>query len=155
MEHEHPPKPPSTPMQPLFLGLDLSTQQLKVLVLEQRDNIANNNPINDDDGLRTHSSFTIHFDSELPYYRTRGGVHAHAQQSSGVVTAPVLMWVEALQRVFEKMKRADFPFHRVVSISGAAQVKTESICLLMKVRDHRTKCERTSRVNTSLFIGEN
>lgn len=127
MEHVHSPKPPSTQTQPLFLGLDLSTQQLKVLVLEQRDNNPNNNPNNDDDDcLRTHSSFTIHLDSELPHYRTRGGVHAHAQQGSGIVTAPVLMWVEALERVFEKMKRANFPFHRVVSISGAAQVEQQN-----------------------------
>jgi xylulokinase len=120
MEHVHSTPPRTTAIQPLFLGLDLSTQQLKVIVLEQQGNncIVNQN----DDGLRTHSSFAIHFDSELPQYHTRGGVHAHAQQGNGVVTAPVLMWVEALERVFEKMKVAQFPFHRVVSISGAAQV---------------------------------
>ncbi|KAG0296764.1 hypothetical protein BGZ96_008624 [Linnemannia gamsii] len=119
MEHGHSSAQSTMVTQPLFLGLDLSTQQLKVIVLEQLDNnyIVNKN----DDGLRTHSSFAIHFDSELPQYHARGGVHAHAQQGNGVVTAPVLMWVEALERVFEKMKIAQFPFHRVVSISGAAQ----------------------------------
>ncbi|KAK3813752.1 MAG: hypothetical protein J3R72DRAFT_462084 [Linnemannia gamsii] len=109
---------------PLFLGLDLSTQQLKVIVLEQSSANNNNDKHNDNNDLRTHSSFAIHFDSELPQYHTRGGVHAQssaAEKSSGVVTAPVLMWVEALERVFEKMKVAQFPFHRVVSISGAAQ----------------------------------
>ncbi|KAF9913101.1 hypothetical protein EC991_003560 [Linnemannia zychae] len=100
---------------------DLSTQQLKVIILEQ------NGAINSSDDLQTHSSFAVHFDSELSEYHTRGGVHVHAQSSTtdkkddGVVTAPVLMWVEALQRVFDNMKAAQFPFHRVVSISGAAQ----------------------------------
>ncbi|KAF8944933.1 hypothetical protein BGZ47_003481 [Haplosporangium gracile] len=123
MEHGHLPPLTSTSTQPLFLGLDLSTQQLKVIVLEQGDNNTDITTTNndDDDDLRTHSSFTVHFDSELPHYHTRGGVHAQQGQGSGVVTAPVLMWVEALERVLEKMKVAQFPFHRVVSVSGAAQ----------------------------------
>ncbi|KAG0275978.1 hypothetical protein BGZ95_008151 [Linnemannia exigua] len=121
---EHPSSNSSCSSSPLFLGLDLSTQQLKVIVLERGSANDSNDKHNDINGLQTHSSFAIHFDSELPQYHTRGGVHSQsftAEKSNGVVTAPVLMWVQALERVFEKMKVAQFPFHRVVSISGAAQ----------------------------------
>lgn len=102
----------------LYLGLDLSTQQLKAVALAGLTG--------PEDDLETHSSFAIHFDSDLAHYRTRGGVTVRKDQGDddddGVVTAPVLMWVEALERLFEKMKAARFPFERVVSVSGAAQV---------------------------------
>ncbi|KAF9388665.1 hypothetical protein CPB97_000694 [Podila verticillata] len=101
----------------LYLGLDLSTQQLKAVALAGLTG--------PEDDLETHSSFAIHFDSDLAHYRTRGGVTVRKDQGDddddGVVTAPVLMWVEALERLFEKMKAARFPFERVVSVSGAAQ----------------------------------
>ncbi|KAF9106567.1 hypothetical protein BGX29_009094 [Mortierella sp. GBA35] len=115
MEHGHLP--------PLFLGLDLSTQQLKVIALQASE--GSNGHDFDDNNLQTHSSFAVHFDSELPQYHTRGGVHAQPETTTeadkGVFTTPVLMWVEALERVFDKMRDAQFPFRRVVSISGAAQ----------------------------------
>ncbi|KAG0039054.1 hypothetical protein BGZ82_009860 [Podila clonocystis] len=104
----------------LYLGLDLSTQQLKAVALAT--------PTGRENDLETHSSFAIHFDTDLTHYHTRGGVtvrkdqEAHNDDSgSGVVTAPVLMWVEALERLFDKMKAAEFPFERVASVSGAAQ----------------------------------
>ncbi|KAG0079546.1 hypothetical protein BGZ93_011289 [Podila epicladia] len=104
----------------LYLGLDLSTQQLKAVALTT--------PTGREDDLETHSSFAIHFDTDLPHYHTRGGVTVHRDQEahaddneSGVVTAPVLMWIEAFERLFDKMKAAKFPFERVVSVSGAAQ----------------------------------
>ncbi|KAF9301336.1 hypothetical protein BGZ74_006850 [Mortierella antarctica] len=104
----------------LYLGLDLSTQQLKAVALAT--------PTGRENDLETHSSFAIHFDTDLAQYHTRGGVtvrkdqEAHTDDNdSGVVTAPVLMWVEALERLFDKMKTAEFPFERVVSVSGAAQ----------------------------------
>ncbi|KFH68521.1 hypothetical protein MVEG_05335 [Podila verticillata NRRL 6337] len=100
----------------LYLGLDLSTQQLKAVALASHTGR--------EDDLETHSSFAIHFDSDLAHYHTRGGVTVRKDEGDdddGVVTAPVLMWVEALERLFEKMKAARFPFERVVSVSGAAQ----------------------------------
>ncbi|KAF9152828.1 hypothetical protein BG015_004609 [Linnemannia schmuckeri] len=153
MEHGQSPPLTSTSAQPLFFGLDLSTQQLKVVVLEQGGNNTNiatttTNNINDDD-LRAHSSFTIHFDSELPHYRTRGGVHAQQDQSSGVVTAPVLMWVEALERVLEKMKVAQFPFHRVVSISGAAQQHGSVYWSCNATQAFDKMCEHSSKPSSS------
>ncbi|KAG0261920.1 hypothetical protein BG011_000540 [Mortierella polycephala] len=106
----------------LFLGLDLSTQQLKVIALAS---------VQDNDGhsfLEAHSTFAIQFDTDLPQYHTQGGVTTEKVVSAdpgkghdGVVTAPVLMWVDALHRVLDRMQESRFPFERVVAISGAAQ----------------------------------
>ncbi|KAF9206388.1 hypothetical protein BGZ49_002534 [Haplosporangium sp. Z 27] len=107
---------------PLFLGFDLSTQQLKAIVLE---------PINQRNdhstAFKTHSLFSVHFDKDLAHYNTRGGVtiqHDTGDDDSenrGVVTTPVLMWVEALSLILGRMKEDAFPFGRVQAISGAAQ----------------------------------
>lgn len=90
---------------PLYLGLDFSTQQLKVVAI--------------DDQLDVVHQSCVHFDSELPSYRTRGGVHVHADRLT--VTSPVLMWVEALDLLLDKMKRAGFDFSRVRALSGSGQ----------------------------------
>ena len=112
----------------LFLGLDLSTQQLKVIALTTHRH--------EHDGTVTfqcHSTFAVHFDRDLPHYKTRGGVscdqanlnldNPESKTDCGVVTTPVLMWVEALEKVLDQMKKSGFPFERVKAISGAAQVK--------------------------------
>lgn len=62
---------------------------------------------------------SVHFDSELPEFRTQGGVHIHADGLT--VTAPVLMWVKALDLLLYKMKRVGFDFSRVRALSGSGQ----------------------------------
>ncbi|XP_039983015.1 xylulose kinase isoform X2 [Xiphias gladius] len=61
----------------------------------------------------------VQFDSELPEFRTRGGVHLGADRLT--VTSPVLMWVKALDLLLDKMKRAGFDFSRVRALSGSGQ----------------------------------
>ncbi|KAG0057504.1 hypothetical protein BGZ83_009143 [Gryganskiella cystojenkinii] len=81
------------------------------------------------DGNQQEDPLALHFDNDLPHYQTHGGVSDQASlhpdnpkaADNGVVTTPVLMWVEALEKVLDKMKASGFPFERVVSISGAAQ----------------------------------
>ncbi|KAG0244773.1 hypothetical protein BGW41_006331 [Actinomortierella wolfii] len=142
--------------EPLYLGLDLSTQQLKVVALEpvvtkhvacqsqggdNTDKLDDNNDGKEGSSVefRLHSSFAVHFDSELSHYHTQGGVHAYGSDgrsscqsqwsvggddplwTPGTVTSPVLMWIEALERVLDKMQKAEFPFHRVRCIGGSAQ----------------------------------
>ncbi|KAM9718027.1 xylulose kinase-like isoform 1-T3 [Menidia menidia] len=87
----------------LYLGLDFSTQQLKVVVL--------------DGGLRLLHQDGLHFDSQLPQFRTRGGVHADGL----TVTAPVLMWVKALDLLLNRLKGAGLDLSRVRALSGSGQ----------------------------------
>ncbi|KAG7524708.1 NEDD8 ultimate buster 1 [Solea senegalensis] len=90
---------------PLYLGFDFSTQQLKVVAI--------------DGNLHVVHQSNVHFDSELPEFRTEGGVHLHDDRLT--VTAPVLMWVKALDLLMDKMKRAGFDFLRVRALSGSGQ----------------------------------
>uniref|UniRef100_A0A672MNQ4 Xylulose kinase n=1 Tax=Sinocyclocheilus grahami TaxID=75366 RepID=A0A672MNQ4_SINGR len=68
---------------------------------------------------------SVQFDSELPEFRTHGGVHIHADKLT--VTSPALMWVKALDVLLEKMRNTGFDFSRVKAISGSGQHKIHSV----------------------------
>ncbi|XP_034039344.1 xylulose kinase, partial [Thalassophryne amazonica] len=89
----------------MFLGFDFSTQQVKVVVIDQNLNVVHQN--------------NVQFDSELPEFRTEGGVHLHSDRLT--VTSPVLMWVKALDLLLDKMKGAGFDFSQVRALSGSGQ----------------------------------
>ncbi|KAM9489374.1 xylulose kinase isoform 2-T3 [Clarias gariepinus] len=88
-----------------YLGFDFSTQQLKVIAIDGKLQV-------------THQS-NVQFDSDLPEFRTQGGVHIHEDRVT--VTSPVLMWVKALDILLEKMTSAGFDFSRVKAVSGSGQ----------------------------------
>uniref|UniRef100_A0A1A8QLU3 Xylulose kinase n=1 Tax=Nothobranchius rachovii TaxID=451742 RepID=A0A1A8QLU3_9TELE len=90
---------------PLYLGLDFSTQQLKVVAIDGDLNVIHQN--------------YLQFDSELPEFRTQGGVYLHMDGLT--VTSPVLMWVKALDLLLDKMKKEGFDFSRVRALSGSGQ----------------------------------
>uniref|UniRef100_A0A8C6WQN3 Xylulose kinase n=1 Tax=Neogobius melanostomus TaxID=47308 RepID=A0A8C6WQN3_9GOBI len=89
----------------VFLGFDFSTQQLKVVAVDSELKVV----------LEDH----VHFDSDLPEFRTQGGVHIHADRLT--VTSPTLMWVKALDRLLDKVKASGFDFSRVRALSGSGQ----------------------------------
>ncbi|KAM9333835.1 xylulose kinase isoform 2-T2 [Pholidichthys leucotaenia] len=51
--------------------------------------------------------------------KTRGGVHLHDDRLT--VTSPVLMWVQALDLLLDKLKGAGLDFSRVRALSGSGQ----------------------------------
>jgi len=89
----------------IFLGFDFSTQQVKVLALNEKLDIF----------YEEH----VQFDADFPKYNTKGGVHIHDDNMT--VTAPTIMWVEALDLLLNKMKAASFPFNKVAALSGDGQ----------------------------------
>jgi xylulokinase len=91
----------------LALGLDLSTQQLKVLAI-------------DINNLETFYEKSLTFETDLAHYKTTKGVYSN--DSEHEVYSPVEMWVEAVDVVLTQMKEENFPFERVAAISGAGQV---------------------------------
>lgn len=91
---------------PLFLGLDLSTQQLKGMVMAEDTTIV-------------HESAVI-FSRDLPQYGTVNGVTIGP--GAGEVTSPVAMWVHALDLLMERMRSSGAETSRIVAISGAGQV---------------------------------
>lgn len=90
---------------PLFLGLDSSTQSVKAVAI--------------DASLKVTGEFAVTFDTDLPEFRTKGGVHRGADGLT--VTSPPLLWVAALDLLFARMKAAAFPFNRVAAVSGSGQ----------------------------------
>ncbi|KAJ6576398.1 hypothetical protein DFH09DRAFT_1276432 [Mycena vulgaris] len=92
-------------MAPLFLGLDLSTQQLKAVIISEDDAVV-------------HES-AVHFDNDLPQYGTTNG--AILGPAEGEVTSPVAMWLDAMDLLMERMKQAGIKFGEIAAISGAGQ----------------------------------
>ena len=90
---------------PLFLGLDSSTQGLKAVIVDQ--------------DCAPVCEAAINFDADLPAYRTRGGAHQHPD--GWTVTAPPLMWVEALDLLLARMKKNRVALDRVAAVSGSGQ----------------------------------
>ena len=89
----------------LFLGLDLSTQQLKVIAI--------------DDKLSIVFEESVIFDKDLPQFHTKDGVCRHKDMLC--VTVPTLLWVTAFDLLLKRMKEKGFEFDRVVSLSGTGQ----------------------------------
>lgn len=91
---------------PLFLGLDLSTQQLKASIIDETENLL-------------YEEY-IHFDSDLPHHGTQNG--AHYGDREGEVTCPVVVWLEAMDVLFDRLtEKHSVDFGRVLAVSGAAQ----------------------------------
>ncbi|CAG05334.1 unnamed protein product, partial [Tetraodon nigroviridis] len=79
--------------------------KLKVVVIDENLTVVHQN--------------NVQFDSELPEFRTHGGVHVHGDGLT--VTSPVLMWVKALDLLLDRLRRAGLNFSRVRALSGAGQ----------------------------------
>lgn len=93
-------------MPKLFLGLDSSTQSLSSVLIDL-------------DSGRILDDRALNFDQYLPDYQTRNGVIRSADPT--VVHSSPLMWAEALDRLFQMMKRDKLPLGDVVAISGSGQ----------------------------------
>ncbi|NWQ77192.1 XYLB kinase, partial [Columbina picui] len=72
-----------------------------------------------DEQLRVIYEDNVHFDKDLPEFKTQGGVYIHSDRLT--VTSPVLMWVKALDMILQKMKSSGFNFSQVRALSGAGQ----------------------------------
>lgn len=92
---------------PLYLGLDLSTQQLKAIVIT--------------DDLNVQHEIAVHFDRDLgkKYGVTNGAVKG---PDEGEVTSPVAMWIEAIDLLMQRMKDAGVDLGSISALSGAGQV---------------------------------
>lgn len=90
---------------PLFLGFDLSTQQLKALAIDSDLNVA--------------TEASVQFDNDLPEFKTQDGVHK--QEDSLTVTAPTLLWVKAFDLVLQRLKEKGLEFGSVACVSGTGQ----------------------------------
>jgi xylulokinase len=89
----------------LFLGLDSSTQGLKASIIDQ--------------DLKLVYERAINFDKDLPQFKTSGG--AHQNEDGLTVTAPAIMWVAAVDKLFGLMHDEGAPLAEIAAISGSGQ----------------------------------
>ena len=91
--------------QPLYLGFDLSTQQLKGLAVTS--------------DLRVQYEAIFDFDADSKGYDIKKGVITNEMEHE--VYAPVGLWLQALDEVLQRLKRSGIDFSRVKGVSGAGQ----------------------------------
>ena len=90
---------------PVYLGFDLSTQQLKGLAVTS--------------DLKVIHSAVFDFDKDAKGFNIVKGVLTNEAERE--VFAPVAMWLQAIDKVLEKLREAGLDFNRVMGISGAGQ----------------------------------
>ncbi|WVZ19316.1 hypothetical protein V8G54_006638 [Vigna mungo] len=73
-----------------------------------------------DSNLKIVASELVHFDSDLPHYKTSDGVYRDPS-GSGRIVSPTLMWVEALDLMLQKLSKSNFDFAKVAAVSGSGQ----------------------------------
>ena len=93
-------------MKELFLGLDCSTQSLTGIIVDFHLG-----------KVIYHNS--IIFDEELPHYQTKNGVIILGENK--IIHSYPLMWIEALELLFNKFNNDKMPINEIRAISGSAQ----------------------------------
>ncbi len=92
-------------MSDLFAGIDSSTQSTKLLVIDL-------------DRKEVVFSHSINYDQDLDYNTVNGTVQT---SQDGVSESDPLMWIEALQRLFEELKDSEVPQEKIRAISVSGQ----------------------------------
>lgn len=90
---------------PLYIGFDLSTQQLKGLVVNSE--------------LKVVNIAKFDFDADSRGFQIKKGVLANEAEHE--VFAPVALWLQALDGVLSRLQEQGLDFRRVKGISGAGQ----------------------------------
>ncbi len=90
---------------PLYLGFDLSTQQLKGLAVTS--------------DLKVVYEAKFDFDADSTGFNVEKGVFTNEEERE--VFAPISLWLQALDRVLERLRAQGIDFNRVKGISGAGQ----------------------------------
>ncbi len=92
-------------MSQFYAGIDSSTQSTKLLVIDL-------------DTSKVVYTDSVQYDRDLESYHTRNGVMQGLGE--GISESDPHMWIEALQRLFERLSASDCPQDRIraVSVSG-------------------------------------
>lgn len=87
------------------LGLDASTQSLTATLIDPDREVITGEE-------------TVVYDRDLPGYSTENGV---IQKINGAVHSPPLMWADALDLLFARLRDSGVPLERVEAVSGSGQ----------------------------------
>jgi len=109
-----------------FLGIDCSTQSLKLQVINKLKEKV--------------KEVIINYDQDLKHYHTVDGIIRHNTHGFEHISTPTLLFVEALEAGIEKLK-LEFDLSQILAISGSGQQhgsvywSTKSSQLLAKTND--------------------
>jgi len=90
----------------LFAGLDVSTQSCKLVLISQEKN----------EILYVDS---VNYDKDLPEYNTQNGVIKN--KGIGVSESDPLMWLKAIEVIFERLKKNNVPIQNIKCLSVSGQ----------------------------------
>src|SRR3990172_22937 len=93
-------------MENLYAGIDSSTQSTKLLVV-------------DVDTTKVVFCESVNYDKDLPHYRTKNGVVQGLAE--GVSESDPMMWVEALELLFDRLKKSPIAQDKIKCISVSGQ----------------------------------
>jgi len=122
-----------------FLGLDSSTQSLTGILIEFNQR-------------KKKYSYSINFDKDLPQYKTQNGVYIYNEGK--VVHSNPLMWIEALELLFNKFVQVGLPLGQIKAISGSGQqhgtvyLNNSFESILKKLDSNKTLASQISNVFT-------
>src|SRR5258705_11233941 len=89
-----------------FLGLDSSTQSLSAIVIDY-------------DARQVVYEHSLNFDKVLPLYQTQNGMLPNPDPF--IKHSPPLMWAEALDLMFEEMRKDGVALKEILAVSGSGQ----------------------------------
>lgn len=88
-----------------FLSIEVSTQKLKAIVIDNEQNILQETDVT--------------FGEELSEFGAPDGIQMH--EDGLTFTAPTAMWIKAIDVALDKLKNSGTDFSKIVAISGAGQ----------------------------------
>ena len=89
----------------MFIGIDCSTQSLKLLVISELKEKQN--------------EIVINYDQDLPHYKTVNGIIRHSTNGIEHISTPTLLFVEALELAIERLaNERDLSQIKAISASG-------------------------------------
>ncbi len=103
---------------PHYLGIDSSTQSLSAVAIDVEPGPGGAGPAGPA-RRRVVAEASINFDQELPQYGARNGVLPNPDPK--VAHSPPLLWADALDRIFPKLKELGVDLSRVRAIAGSGQ----------------------------------
>jgi hypothetical protein len=119
----------------MFIGLDCSTQSLKLQVINELKQLQ--------------EEVIINYDDDLPHYKTINGVIRYTNEKLNIehIATPTLLFIEALELAFDRLKNLKFNFASVKGISGSGQqhgsVNNQLILLLMHLKINKFYLKRS------------
>ena len=94
----------------MYLGIDCSTQSLKIVVINEKQELV--------------KEVSVVYDEDLPHYKTTNGVIRHKNAFDNFlehISTPTLLFIEALESCLDKIKNEGFDLSLIKAISASGQ----------------------------------